>query len=171
MYLAVGRCLKGKDLMLVVLALREFNGDNRPDEDELASISSKHSLTSYTEDELRDEFKKLTGYSASDLLPMAVLHDTIGNIRLATHVAVLHANTLEPRGQQLQQEKAGSSVASESKKKGKRVSVINVPNQVVTSVWRTHSTRVVWQISQCCHTIVILNGLCHIVSLKFLIWV
>ena len=58
-YLAEGRCLVGEDMLPVVQRLLEMDGENRPDEAALASISSTHSLLSYEEGELKDEFLKL----------------------------------------------------------------------------------------------------------------
>ena len=131
-YLTAGRSLKGMDILPVVIKLKGFNVDNRPGDDELASISAKFPLTSYTEKELKEEFRKLTGYGIDVVLPLAALDDTIGNVRLALHASVEYANSLPAPGQTLKEAgegpSAASSAAGEDKKKkgGKRVSGPNI---------------------------------------------
>ena len=93
----------------------------RPDDGDLASISSRHPLTSYDEGELKDEFLKLTGYKVEQVLPMAKLDVSMANIRLALHVCVLHANSLPPKGQSLSAPKEERAAKGKSSR-GKRVS-------------------------------------------------
>ena len=58
-WLKANHCLKGKDVLPVALRLRALYGTSPQD---LASLSKKHSLESYSKEELAIEFKRLTGH-------------------------------------------------------------------------------------------------------------
>jgi hypothetical protein len=60
-WLKEGHSLRGKDVLLVVMRLLDL-GPEPPLEDDLASISRKYPLASYSTEDLESETKKLTGY-------------------------------------------------------------------------------------------------------------
>lgn len=78
LYLRPGHCLLGKDMLPVVKTLGKASKPK-----EWARFARKYKLTSYSEQELRDEFAKLTGYSAEEILAMAGAPATLDGCRLA----------------------------------------------------------------------------------------
>ncbi len=89
--LKAGHCMVGRDMLPVVQKLLELKAVGTPPA-VWARFTRKHRLPSYSQDELRAEFLKLTGYPASVILGMAAVEDNLEGCRLAAHAAVLHAN-------------------------------------------------------------------------------
>ena len=58
-----GHCLKGRDVVPVVLRLQALQEE--PDNMELACFSKKYKLDSYSSEELAREFFNLTGHNIS----------------------------------------------------------------------------------------------------------
>lgn len=58
-FLKTGASLRGKDVLPVV---KRLMASTELQEQEYCSLSRRHLLSSYTEEELGTEFKKLTGY-------------------------------------------------------------------------------------------------------------
>ena len=100
-FLKHGHSLKGKDILPVVMRIRQCV-DDRPEEADLASVSRKYSLASYSAPELKTEFSKLTGYQLEEVLQVAGLQPTRQECLLALHCAVLQANAAgAPEGSSL----------------------------------------------------------------------
>ena len=58
-WLKANHCLRGKDVLPVVLRLREIKGDPPAD---LAGLTKQHALESYSSAQLSSEFESMTGY-------------------------------------------------------------------------------------------------------------
>ena len=61
-WLKDGHSLIGKDVLPVVLRLKDSNINLKPEE--LASFSKKYEIKSYAGDDLAKEVKRVTGYEA-----------------------------------------------------------------------------------------------------------
>ena len=79
----------GRDCFPIVMRLRELETLKFED---MASINQKCILKSYTDNELRKEFRKLTGHVGTDILEAAQNDDTHDEVKAAVHCAVLQAN-------------------------------------------------------------------------------
>ena len=85
-----GHSLVGRDTFPLVLQLKALDREIEPQD--MASINAKYLLESYSEQELRKEFRKLTGHLVSDIIEAAGLDDSHDMVRDAVHVAVTQAN-------------------------------------------------------------------------------
>lgn len=102
-HLRQGHSMKGKDMLPVIRRVREIKASGPPPE--LASISKKYSLGTYSEAELKTEFSKLCGHDITEFLAICDVPDNMEGCRWAVHAAVLQANHAgEPSGQSLQSE-------------------------------------------------------------------
>ena len=59
-YLKANHCLKGRDIIPVVMDLASFDEDMEVED--FASLKEKYPLKSYSSEDLASEFLKLTGY-------------------------------------------------------------------------------------------------------------
>lgn len=87
-FLKQGHSLVGKDTFSLVLRLRALETlDMAPEE--MASINPKYSLESYSEPEIRTEFRKLTGHFGVGYFGGGVHNESLQSVRAALHVAVV----------------------------------------------------------------------------------
>ena len=118
-YLKQGHSLKGKDTFPVVLSLKHLAPtEERPTEADLASVSKKYPLGSYSDPELKVELKKLTGYSVDDILQAAGLESGRQEYLLALHCVVLQANEMgAPEGSMISRAVAEHQIKPQNSKK------------------------------------------------------
>lgn len=93
-FLRPGCHLRGKDILKVVDRLVAL--PTEADIPELASVSEKYPLVSYSGDELAREFEGLTGRPIQQILRYADYDDSLRNRRFAIHCAVIESNAQEP---------------------------------------------------------------------------
>ena len=87
----------------VVKRLKSFNGPI-PTGGQLASVSASIPTSESAESDLKQNFKKITGESAEEILELTGREENMDNLRLLLHLAILEANEKgQPKGQQLVQ--------------------------------------------------------------------
>ena len=98
MTLKLRHSMIGKSVVPVVLRLKAWEEDERP----TARLLKSHPLADYTEDELRDEFRKLSGEDAVEVLGLAGLEVTRVHLQRLLHCTILQSNAVgAPKGKTL----------------------------------------------------------------------
>lgn len=158
-----GHCLKGKDVLPVVMLLGQLQEEGPPAS--LARLTKKHKLGSYEEAELREEFLKLTGYPVANILKLAGVPDTGKDaLMMATHAAIIEANTA---GGPVEQ---GLQVAAAASASTKKVTVAIYKIRVATSMDNTlcQSLGCIDPLHVFCSDLLVCKDYCSVQFLSFL---